>query len=91
MGFFHFAWSRTLVCAVLFQYNSIRKVLVRLGERPLTVRVSRERALKIPYGICPFLLRSKNVSNLRLFQHFSALPLSDLGGEVVIKVTLLVL
>ena len=63
--------------------------MVRLGERPLTLKVRWERALKIPYGICPFLFRPKNVSNLRL----SALPCSSslrFGGEVVLMVTPLV-
>ena len=53
-----------------FNTNLIGKVLCSLRRRPLTVRVSRERASKIPYGICPFLLRPKNVSNLRLFSTF---------------------
>ena len=36
-----------------FITNLIGKVLCLLRRRPLTVGVSRERASKIPYGICP--------------------------------------
>ena len=63
--------------------------MVRLGERPLTLKVSRERALKFHMEFVHFLFRPKNVSNLRL----SALPCSSslrFGGEVVLMVSPLV-
>ena len=67
---FPFAWFRTLVCAVLFQYNSIGKVLCSLRRKAVDRKGQSGTHLKIPYGICPFLLRPKNVSNLRLFSTF---------------------
>ena len=57
-----------------FITNLIGKVWCSLRRRPLTVGVSRERASKIPYGICPYF-SSKKRFNLSLFSTFLPLPL----------------
>ena len=91
MGFFHFAWSHTLVCAVLFQYNSIRKVFCSLRRKAVDCKGQSGTRPKNSIWNLSILVTFLKRFKSKPFSALFVLPLSDLGGEVVIKVTPLVL
>ena len=79
--------------SVLSRFNtySIGKVSCSLRRKAVDRKGQSGTRLKNSIWNLSLFVTSKKRFKSKTFQHFPALPLSDSGGEVVIKVTPLVL